>query len=87
MGTQQLGDFVDAQDRGLQRAEARIVLEPAVQQLSERDRRVLHLRFYEERTQQDIADTLGLTQAQVSRILARLLSNLRSELRDRTSAA
>ena len=56
-------------DRAVAAAEARIVLEPVVRTLSERDRRILHLRFVEERTQQEIAEEVGLTQAQVSRVL------------------
>ena len=40
----------------------------------------MHLRFFDERTQQEIADSVGLTQAQVSRVLTRILTRLRSDL-------
>jgi len=45
-----------------------------------RERRVLLLRFYGNRTQQEIAEATGLTQIQVSRILKRLLTTLRAAL-------
>jgi len=56
------------------------MLVPVVRQLPERDRRILHLRFVEQRTQQEIADTIGVTQMQVSRLLTRILGSLRGEL-------
>jgi RNA polymerase sigma-B factor len=51
-----------------------------LQELGERDRRVVHMRFFEGRSQQEIADDLGVTQAQVSRALARILATLRQKL-------
>jgi RNA polymerase sigma factor (sigma-70 family) len=81
-GTSSLGDLLGFDDHAVAAAEARIVLEPVVRKLSERDRRILHLRFVEERTQQEIAEEIGLTQAQVSRVLTRILAELRSDLAD-----
>jgi RNA polymerase sigma-B factor len=51
-----------------------------VRHLSERDRKILRLRFVEDRTQQEIGDELGVTQMQASRLLKRILDQLRSEL-------
>ncbi len=48
--------------------------------LSDRDRRILHLRFVDECSQSEIAAELGVTQMQVSRLLARILGALRAEL-------
>lgn len=61
-------------------ADARVALAPVVRRLSERDRRILYLRFFEDRTQEEIGDDLGVTQMQVSRLLARILKNLRTEV-------
>ena len=47
--------------------------------LSERDRRVLHLRFFEDRTQSEIAKQIGVSQMQISRILRGAIARL-SEL-------
>jgi RNA polymerase sigma-B factor len=47
---------------------------------------VLELRFWHDRTQQEIADTIGATQMQVSRQLARTLQKLRAQLEDADEA-
>jgi RNA polymerase sigma-B factor len=75
-----LGDFLGETDLGTPAAEARVVLAPAVRGLKPRDRRIIYLRFFEQRTQQDIADEIGVTQMQVSRLLARILRDLRGEI-------
>ncbi len=61
-------------------ADARVALAPVVRRLSERDRRILHLRFFEDLTQAEIGDDLGVTQMQVSRLLSRILGTLREDL-------
>lgn len=53
-------------------------LAPAMDTLTERERFVVHLRFVEERTQSEIGETLGVSQMQVSRILRRILTKLRT---------
>jgi len=63
-----------------QAAEARVLLAPVVRRLSERDRRILHLRYFQERTQQEIADDLGVSQMQVSRLLTRIIRDIRRGL-------
>src|SRR4051812_13890443 len=67
----------DLEERAL---EARLMVGPAVRNLSDRDRKILHMRFVEDRTQQEIGDALGVTQMQASRLLKRILDQLRSEL-------
>jgi RNA polymerase sigma-B factor len=79
-GTSTLGDLLGADDRAMESAEARVVLDPVVRTLSERDRRIVRLRFFDECTQQEIAEDIGLTQAQVSRVLTRILADLRERL-------
>lgn len=75
-----LGDLLGHTDPDLDAAEARAVLSPILRQLDDRDRLVLTLRFVEQRTQAEIGDWVGLTQTQVSRILTRILRQLRAEL-------
>ncbi|CAM3739678.1 SigB/SigF/SigG family RNA polymerase sigma factor [Nocardioides zeicaulis] len=86
-GTSTLGDLLGWEDPGLASVEARVVLGTLVGQLSERDQRILHWRFVDERTQQEIAELAGVTQTQVSRILTRLLSRLRDSLSEPAPAA
>ena len=61
-------------------ADARVALAPVVRRLSERDRRILHLRYFEDLTQAEIGEDLGVTQMQVSRLLSRILGTLREDL-------
>jgi RNA polymerase sigma-B factor len=60
--------------------EVRSVLAPLVGRLAPRDRELLRLRFGEDQTQQTIAAELRLTQAQVSRLLTRVIAGLRADL-------
>ena len=86
-GSSSLGDLLGEDDRALAQAEAKVMLDPLMRALSARDRRIVRLRYFQERTQQEIADTVGLTQAQVSRVLTRILADLRSGLVERPPAA
>ncbi|MCD4534551.1 sigma-70 family RNA polymerase sigma factor [Nocardioides sp. cx-169] len=75
-----IGDLLPATDREISASEARLTLAPVVRRLSERDRRVLHLRFFDDLTQEEIGRDLGVTQMQVSRLLSRILGTLRHEI-------
>ncbi len=79
-GSTSLGDLIGGEDADLGRAEARILMAPAVRRLATRDRRILELRFFHGWTQEQIAGDIGVTQMQVSRLLSRILSDLRAEL-------
>ena len=48
--------------------------------LPEREREIVRLRFYEDLTQAEIADLLGISQMHVSRLLAKALGRLRTVL-------
>ena len=87
---QERGTIADAlgdEDRELSALVARLALDTAVNRLSEREQQILRWRFEDERTQQEIADLVGLTQAQVSRTLTRILNRLRTDLSEPRSAA
>lgn len=81
-GSAGLGDLLGDHDRAQDAAEARVVLGPLVRDLCDRDRRILMLRFFRGWTQQEIAQDIGVTQMQVSRLLARILSDLRVAIGD-----
>ena len=59
-----------------------MVLAPVVRRLSERDKKVLRLRFFDDCTQQEIAQEIGVTQTQVSRLLSRIFAELRDGLEE-----
>lgn len=69
-------------DSNLERAEELLTLRSLISDLTPREKEVLYRRYFDEQTQQQIADEVGLTQMQVSRMLARLLSQLRRRLLD-----
>lgn len=75
-----LASTLGADDLALARCETRLALAPLVAGLSERDRRVLQLRFVEELTQREVGERIGVTQMQVSRILTRIFDTLREQL-------
>jgi RNA polymerase sigma-B factor len=61
-------------------AEARVLLEAGWDVLDERERRLLELRYREDRSQSQIAREMGLSQAHVSRLLRAALDRLRAEV-------
>jgi RNA polymerase sigma-B factor len=75
-----IGDLLPGEDRDLDISEARATVLPLVRALPERDRRVVYLRFFEELTQQEIGERIGVGQTQVSRILDHVLEDLRCRL-------
>ncbi len=86
-GSSSIGDLLGGEDRALAQTEAKVILDPLMRGLTARDRRILQLRFFQEQTQQEIAESVGLTQAQVSRVLTRILADMRVGLVDRHVAA
>jgi RNA polymerase sigma-B factor len=63
-------------------AEARVLIEAGWDVLDERERRLLELRYREDRSQSEIARELGLSQAHVSRLLRAALERLRAAVGD-----
>jgi RNA polymerase sigma-B factor len=73
--------LIDADD-ALEHVELRHALRPVLAGLGERERTALVLRFVENKTQNEIAQALGVSQVHVSRLLARTLMELRAKLPD-----
>ena len=80
VGSPSLGDMLATDDNDIDRADVRMVLAPAVRRLSDRDRRIIELRFFHGRTQEEIGRDIGISQMQVSRVLSRILADLRHNL-------
>ncbi len=66
-------------------SEDRAVLAPGFRALDERERRILHLRFFEGLTQSQIAQQVGISQMHVSRLIRRSLEKIREEIAAETS--
>ncbi len=64
------------EEHGFTRAEWRADIDQLLSTLTERDQQIVRLRYYGDLTQREIADRLGLSQMQVSRLLRRSLTML-----------
>jgi RNA polymerase sigma-B factor len=78
-----LADSLGYSDPEIERAEIRALLDGAFEVLSERDREVLRLRFEEDMTQTEIAERIGVSQMQVSRLIRQSLARLRMDIERR----
>jgi RNA polymerase sigma-B factor len=65
-------------------SEDRAVLAPGFKVLDERERRILHLRFFSGLTQSQIAKEIGISQMHVSRLIRRSLEKIRDEIAEET---
>jgi RNA polymerase sigma-B factor len=61
-------------------AEEWAVLEPGLRVLDDRERMIIHLRFFEGLTQSQIAQQVGISQMHVSRLIRRALEKIREEI-------
>jgi len=73
-----LADGLGRRDPSLEQSEAMEAIRPMMQLLPERERRIVYLRYFEGRTQSEIAELVGLSQMHVSRLLAHSLRTMRS---------
>ena len=55
----------------------RVALGEAIEKLGERERKILYLRYYEGKTQTEISEEVGISQAQVSRLEKNALQNIK----------
>jgi len=69
-----------SEDESLALAEEWVDVADAIRALPERERRILHLRFFRNMSQSAIAAELEISQMHVSRLLARTLDQLRGEV-------
>jgi RNA polymerase sigma-B factor len=65
-------------DEDIDRTEARLIVDEALAKLDDDERRLIQLRFFEQRSQSEIAEEIGTSQMQVSRLLSRLLLKMRT---------
>jgi RNA polymerase sigma-B factor len=70
-------ESVGEEDRRFELIELGLSVGSALEQITPREREILHLRFVEDLTQTQIAERIGVSQMQVSRLLRRCLDQLR----------
>ena len=56
------------------------VLKDVISKFNERDKKIIYLRYYRDKTQSEIAKVLGVSQVQVSRLEAKILERIRKEM-------
>ena len=73
----QISDKKNREDRWIED----LSLREAMQRLNDRERHIIELRFYEGKTQMEVADEIGISQAQVSRLEKNALKSMKNYLR------
>ncbi|MEV6597469.1 SigB/SigF/SigG family RNA polymerase sigma factor [Actinoplanes sp. NPDC051346] len=79
-GTAEFGDLIGGADSDLELVDDRLTVAGLLLRLPARERRMLAMRFYGNRTQAEIAAELGISQMHVSRLLSRSLAWLREAM-------
>lgn len=75
-----IGETFGALDEALDGVEYRESLKPLLAELDDREKRILQMRFFENLSQSQIAAELNISQMHVSRILTKVLNQLRQGL-------
>ncbi|SMC36956.1 RNA polymerase sporulation sigma factor SigE [Papillibacter cinnamivorans] len=79
-----LGTDVDMVMRPIEEDVEKKLLFDAMDKLSDRERQIIILRFglngYQEKTQKEVADQMGISQSYISRLEKRIISRLRREI-------
>lgn len=73
-------DQIQDENNSVERCIEEIALKESFKKLSERERGILMLRFYKGKTQMEIAEEIGISQAQVSRLEKGALERIKKEL-------
>lgn len=77
-GSDSYAERLGEEDERFELIEYGAVISSTLKALSPRDRLVMHLRFVEDMTQSEIAERIGVSQMQVSRLIRRALERLRA---------
>jgi RNA polymerase sigma-B factor len=73
-------ESIGEEDRRFELIELGLSVGSALEQITPREREILHLRFYEGLTQREIAERVGVSQMHVSRLIRRSIEALRERL-------
>ncbi len=73
-------DLLSDEEPGYEATEDRALLAAGFRKLDERERQILHLRFFDGLTQSQIAVELGISQMHVSRLIRKALETLQQEI-------
>lgn len=79
-GTVTLLDLIGKQDNGFERINENLLLQKALKILTERERDILNMTYFENLSQKEAGELLGISQMHVSRLQRRALVKLREAL-------
>ncbi|CAG9610913.1 RNA polymerase sigma-F factor [Bacillus rhizoplanae] len=78
------GDPITILDQIADRSETKwfdkIALKEAIRELDERERLIVYLRYYKDQTQSEVAERLGISQVQVSRLEKKILKQMKDRI-------
>ena len=74
-------DLVGSLDEGFEHVDQKMVLEKAFQVLTERERDIIRMTFFDNLSQKQAGEKLGISQMHVSRLQRRALRKLREAIR------
>lgn len=79
-----LGSDADEISRGIEQEDERRLIGDVVSRLPARERQIMEMRFgmngYDEYTQKQVADTLGISQSYISRLEKRIIGKLKKQI-------
>ncbi|MFY0542987.1 RNA polymerase sporulation sigma factor SigF [Brevibacillus sp. H7] len=67
-------------DDGVNKWFEKIALKDAISRLTEREQLIVYLRYYKDQTQSEVAERLGISQVQVSRLEKRILQTIKDQI-------
>ncbi|MCI8311456.1 MAG: RNA polymerase sporulation sigma factor, SigF/SigG family [Lachnospiraceae bacterium] len=73
-------DRMESQGSGMQQLLNKVVLEQLLEELPQEERRLIVMRYLQEKTQSEVAKVMGVSQVQISRLEKRILRQLREKL-------
>ena len=74
-----LEDKIEQQEDEIERATNRMYVKQLLNELPEQERRIIEMRYFQNKTQSAVAKVLGISQVQVSRMEKKILKKLRME--------
>jgi RNA polymerase sporulation-specific sigma factor len=58
----------------------KLALRDAIHRLTEREKLIVYLRYFKDQTQSEVAERLGISQVQVSRLEKKIIARMRADL-------
>lgn len=78
-------DKIETDNDGSDKIIDSLFLHQLIEQLDEREQQIIKLRYFQEKTQTEVAERLGVSQVQISRLEKKLLLKLREEIKKSNS--